>query len=264
MMAKINSFFQRKQTLSDNEIKAALNKIRAEYNKYIVTFYKSAALKEEFEYRYRNACIESRDIEIFLKEEIVVVKSLFAHQNDLRKEKMAAEEKQRLNDARKSQPDFADRVLEKLKKKMLVYPPLKIHQEASYEIEHLYGAINQFEKRYWPQIDRFIQENRNWALRGEKRDFNNELWRFTPSGEDGIPVILEKYCLLLNSQAATLKEISFEAQQCMKEAAFLLNDILWSCKEIASKGIDNSYIEKSLNFVQNVINDFRIKDLKTR
>lgn len=177
---------------------------------------------------------------------------------------MAEAEIARLKDRRKGQPDFADKVLEQFKKKISAYPRLRIHPEASYEIEHLYGAISQFEKLYWPALDKFISENRTWALRGEFRDFNNELWRFTPSGDKGIPIVLEKYCLLLDSPSITLKEKSIEAQQCIKEAAFILNDIVWSCKEIMKKGIDGANIEKSLDFVQNIISDFRIKELKNR
>ncbi|MBN2658225.1 MAG: hypothetical protein JXR86_14290 [Spirochaetales bacterium] len=263
-MAVLKPFSRRKQKLSEKEIEAALSKIRGEYDKYIVTFHKSAALKDEFERRYRNALIESRDLENFLNEEIVAVKSIFHHQNQLKKDQLAQIEKARLKEKRKEQPDFADRVLEQFKQKITAYPRIKIHNDASYEIEHLYGAISQFEKLHWPVLDNFIAEHRSWALRGENSDFNTELWRFTPSGDKGIPIVLEKYCLLLDSRTVTLKEKSIEAQQCIKSAAFILNDILWCCKEIMKKGIDGSNIEKSLDFVQNIISDFRIKDLTNR
>ena len=78
-----------------------------------------------------------------------------------------------------------NRLINAEEKKIVAYPSLKIHKEASYEIEHLYGAIILFEREYWPPLDRFISEHRGWALRGEKRDFNNEIWRFIPSGERG-------------------------------------------------------------------------------
>jgi len=263
-MAAINPFTRRKQKLSEKEVEAALSKIRAEYDKYIVTFHKSARLKEEFERRYHNARIEFRDLENFLKEEIAAVKAIFSHQSQLKKEQMAEAEKARLKEQRKNQPDFADRVLEQFKKKITAYPPLQVHREASYEVQHLYGAIYKFEKMYWPVLDRFIAEHRSWALRGERRDFNNELWRFTPSGDNGLPVVLEKYCLLLDSPNVPLKEKLREAQQCIKEAAFLLNDIVRCCKEIMKRGIDGTNIEKSLDFVQNIINDFRIRDFRDR
>lgn len=263
-MAIINPFSRNKQKLKKNEIESALSKIRAEYDKYIVTYHKPATLKEAFERRYKNAQIESMDMTRFLSEEIAAVQSIFTHQDKMDKERKAETEQVRLKEMRKGQPDFADRVLEKLKNKMLAYPSLNFHKEASYEITHLYGAMREFEKCHWPPLDRFIRDNGSWALRGEKKDFNTELWRFVPSGDGSVPLILERYFLMLNATDVPLKEISIEAQQCIKQAAFLLNDIIWSCNQIIRKGIDGSNIEKNLKFVQNIIDDFRIKDLKDR
>lgn len=263
-MAQLNPFARRKQKLSQKEIDSVLHKIRAEYDKYIVTYHKSAALKEEFERRLRIALIESRDMERFLSEEIAAVRSIYELQEELDRKQMAAREKSRLKALRKEQPDFADKVLEELKSRITAYPKLNVHREASYEIVHLYGAIEEFERKHWPEIDRFIGEYRSWALKGERKDFNLLLWRFVPAAEGKVPPILEKYCLLLDSPDKPLKELNFEAQQCIKEAAFLLNDILWSVKQIISQGIDGRNIEKNLDFVQNVINDFRIRDLKNR
>jgi len=260
----INPFAKRKQKLKKSEIEATIDKIRSEYDKYIVTFHKPALLKQEFERRYKNAQIEYMDMERFLKEEIIAVKSIFNNQEKIEKDKITKSEKDRMRTLRKNQPDFADKVLEKLKKKIIAYPPLNFHKDASYEIIHLYGALREFERQYWPSLDNFISENKSWALRGEKRDYNNELWRFLPSGENGIPVILERYYLMLNSKNTTLKDISREAQECMKSAAFLLNDIIWSCNHIIKKGIDSTNIDQSLKFVQNIVDDFRIKDLKNR
>ena len=260
----MNPFSKRKQRLKKEEIEAAFIKICAEYDKYIVTFLKSATLKHAFERRYRNALIESMDMERFLREEIFAVKSLFVHEQDLEKERSADLERERQKQLRKNQPDFADKVLQQFKDKIIVYPPLSFHKQASYEIIHLYGAIGEFEKNHWPLLDQFISDNQSWALRGEKKDFNNILWRFIPSGENRIPVELERYNLLLNSSETSLRDISREAQQCIKKAAFLLNDIVLSCNSIIRSGIDSSNIEKNLNFVQNIIIDFRIKDLKSQ
>lgn len=264
IVVTMNPFAKRKQKLKKSEIEAAINKIQSEYDKYIVTFHKPARLKQEFEWRYTNAQIEHMDMERFLKEEIAAVMAIYDHQKKIEKDKIAKIEHERVKKIRKNQPDFADTVLEKLKAKIVAYPPLKFHKDASYEITHLYGAIGKFEEEYWPALDRFISENQNWALRGEKIDFNNEIWRFLPSGEDGVPVILERYYLMLNSTNSTLKEISRESQECMKNAAFLLNEIIWSCNHIIKKGIDSSNIDQSLKFVQNIVIDFRIKDLKNR
>ncbi|MBI9099619.1 MAG: hypothetical protein JEY91_14160 [Spirochaetaceae bacterium] len=257
-------FPKRKQKLKKPEIDAVIDKIRGEYDKYIVTFHKPATLKQAFENRYRTALIEGMDIERFLNEEIAAVQSIFIHQKKIDKEKKTEQEKERQKALRKNQPDFADQVLKKLKDKIIVYPALKFHKDASYEITHLYGAIWKFEKQHWPSIDNFISENQSWALRGEKKDFNNEIWRFIPSGENGIPVVLERYYFMLNRSDTPLKEISYEAQQCIKQAAFLLNDILWSCNQIIKTGIDSNIIEKNLIYVQNIVEDFRIKDLKNR
>lgn len=260
----MNPFAKRKQKLKKIEIDAVIKKIRSEYDKYIVTFHKPATLKQGFENRYKNAQIQYMDMERFLREEIAAVQSIFALQKKKEKHRFNEIEQERLKALKKGQPDFADKVLEKLKNKIISYPPLEFHKDASYEITHLYGAIREFEQNHWPILDRFISENKSWALRGEKKDFNNELWRFLPSGENGIPLVLERYHLMLNSTDIMLKDISREAQECLKQAAFLLNDILWSCNSIIKKGIDGSIIEKDLIFVQNIIEDFRIKDLKNR
>lgn len=260
----MNPFVKHKHKLKQQEIDAAITKIRDEYDKYIVTFHKAMTLKVSFERRYTEARIHSVDMERFLSEEIVAVKSLFVHQKKIDDGKNAEAERERLKQLRKSRPDFADKILKQLKDKVMVYPSLKFHEDASYEIIHLYGAIQFFEQQHWPALDHFISEHQSWALRGEKKDFNNELWRFLPSGENHIPVELERYCILLNSTNIPLNEISAEARQCLKKAAFLLNDIVWSCNTIISKGIDSTLIEQNLNFVQTLIEDFRIKDLKNR
>ncbi len=260
----INPFAKRKQKLKKTEIDAAINKIRSEYDKYIVTFHKPAQLKQEFEWRYKNAQIEHMDMERFLKEEIEAVMAIFDHQKQKEKKLLGERERERIKALKKRQPDFADKVLEKLKSKIITYPPLSFHKDASYEIVHLYGAIREFEHQHWPPLDNFISENKSWALRGEKKDFNNELWRFIPSGEKKIPLVLERYHLMLDSTDVTLKDISREAQECLKRAAFLLNDVLWSCNGIIKKGIDGTHIEKDLKYVQNIVEDFRIKDLKNR
>nr|MDA3810366.1 hypothetical protein [Spirochaetaceae bacterium] len=145
-----------------------------------------------------------------------------------------------------------------------VYPSLKFHKDASYEIIHLYGAIREFDKHHWPQLDHFLSENQSWALRDDKKDFNNVIWRFLPAGENQIPPILERYNTLLDSTDIPMRDISREAQNCLKEAAFLLNDIIWSCNNIIRKGIDSTIIEKDLNFVENIVNDFRINEMKNR
>jgi|GEM_PF-562184 len=260
----INLFSKKKQKLKKHEIEATIDKIREEYDKYIVTFHKPLSLKNAFERRYTEAKIHEVDMERFLGEEIAAIKSIYLHQNKLDKDKKDDEERARLKHQRKSQPDFADKVLQKLKDKITVYPPLRFHKDASYEIVHLYGAIREFESQHWPPLDHFISEHQSWALRGDRKDFNNDLWRFLPAGDTLIPPILERYKLLLDSTDVPLRDITREAQHCLKEAAFLLNDILWSCNNIIKKGIAGENIEKNLDFVQNVINDFRIKDLKNR
>ncbi|MCP4160840.1 MAG: hypothetical protein GY760_12270 [Deltaproteobacteria bacterium] len=260
----MNPLSRRKQKLSKKEIDSAIRKISAEYDKYIVTYQKSTSLKNAFERRCSEAIFISTDMERFLGEEIAAVKSLFDYQEKLLKERVEEQEKLRIKEIRKSQPDFADRILKKLKEKMIAYPPLKIHNDASYEIIHLYGAINNFDRLYWPKLDHFISDNQSWGFREDKKDFNNEIWRFVPSGPNRVPPVLEHYCLLLNSKKPKLREISTEAQQCIKRAAFLLNGIVDSCNSIIKTGIDGGLIKKDLEYIQNIILDFRIKDFKQK
>ncbi len=259
---KLNALFKRKQKLNRVEIDSTIQKIRAEYDKFIITFHKPISVKSNFEQRYKEALIHSIDMERFLRDEIYVVKSIYENEKNLEKNRLIELEIERKNKIRRTQPDFADRILKELKDKVTVYPSVSIHKDASYEIIHLYGAINYFEKHHWPQLDKFIEKSQNWALRGEKKDFNNEIWRFISSEPDCIPQVLERYVILLNSTSPTLKEVTREAQECIKKAAFLLNDIASRCQIMIKKGVDSSEIEKHLDFVLQIIDDFRIKDFK--
>ena len=145
------------------------------------------ALKRAFQERYRNILEVSGDMERFLKEEMFAVQALFLKQSDRENGEKGTPEQGRQKQSPTRQPDFADRELKTLTDRIHAYPPLNFHEDASDEIIHLYGAIREFEGNHWPQLDRFINEDRSRERRGEDKDYNNLISRFTPTGEGNIP-----------------------------------------------------------------------------
>lgn len=245
--------------LSKEEIAKTLKKIRKQYNDYIVTNMKSSKAKEEFEKRYFFAAKYKENMSVFFKNEIQILNGLLKLEEEKMQKKL--EDQQLINRRRERAKNgsFADRVLKELEERIKLYPEVKITEEASSEVRKLYGALRVFEDRYWNALSRYIKTA---TPMGRMIDhLENDLWQLIGT-EQRNPPVLDKYVFLLERPDVDLKAVSYAEQECMKQAAFFLNELLElyrrSTMEVSAPGnaIDG------YNYISQVVFDFRLTELK--
>ena len=114
------------KSLTAQEIQNAVEKIRKGYDDYIIRYIKPPRLRQGFENRYWEALQSRVDISAFLKAEIEVLQELMAKE----------EERKSVEDAKKIQKEnivpekknFADRIIEELKGRIIEYPDAPLPQ----------------------------------------------------------------------------------------------------------------------------------------
>lgn len=245
--------------LSREEIAKTLKKIRKEYNNYIVTYMKPSRAKDEFENRYYFAAKYKESMPAFFKNEIMILNDLIQLERDKKAQKDRDLQMAQKRRERAIHGGFADKVLKELEDRIKDYPSINITDNASPEIRKLFGALKLFEDRYWNSLSRYIRSS---SSMGRMIDhLENDLWLLIGSVKRNSPV-LDKYIFLLERPEQDLKAISFAEQACMKQVAFLLNDIL----ELYRKGMENSTPPKSAadgyNYISQIVFNFRLADLK--
>ncbi len=107
----------KKKKLSTDEIGRAVQKVRAQYNDYIIRYTKPPSIKDDFEFRYAQAKRIHADIPSFLHAEISVLNELVQREEQKKRQKPAKTEK-------KKGPDFADRIMEQHRQQIEKYPDL--------------------------------------------------------------------------------------------------------------------------------------------
>ena len=131
--------------LTPGEITGAVEKIRKKYDTYVSKFFKPRTLKEAFEERYIRALRSGVDISSFLLAEISAIEELID-----REEKRIAQEPVK-PDPQKQQ-SFADRVLEENRQRIIKYPDISFHNDASEETRRLLGALSDLLRERWQGI----------------------------------------------------------------------------------------------------------------
>ena len=239
--------------MSKHEILATSEKIREKYQKYIDFYHKSSNVLLDFERRYTQAVLSGMNLELFIKDEIIIIDTL----NRREEEKLQAEHKPEIK-----RESYADRVINEYRARMEKYPKISLHVQALPDIVYLYGALNEFEKNYWSQLS--IQLGVSLpALRNSKLvEVEHSMYRLTNIGKSGIPSSLEKYRRMMQEKPLPVKQVESESQSLIKDAAFLLHEIKKMIMDTIKKGNSTPLLEKSLELIQNIINDFRLKDIK--
>lgn len=245
--------------LSKEEIAKTLKKIRKQYNDYIVSYMKTSHAKDEFEKRYFFAAKYKENMSRFFKNEIDILSGLLKLEEEKRKQQESDNQLVQRRRDRSKNGDFADRVMRELEERIKLYPEVKITEEASTEVRKLYGALRVFEDRYWNSISRYIKTA---TPMGRMIDhLENDLWQLVGT-EQRNPPVLDKYIFLLERQDNDLKAISYAEQECMKQVAFFLNELLdlyrRSILEVPppGKAIDG------YNYISQLVFNFRLADLR--
>ncbi|HEQ71699.1 MAG TPA: hypothetical protein ENN69_04345 [Spirochaetia bacterium] len=249
--------------LTPTEIKDTVNKIRKKYDEYNYKFFKSTVHKKNFESRYLAALKNGVDISTFLLAEIGAVEEL-----------LKREEEKLLTKPPRPQPavkvDFADKIIEEYRKRILGYPDVAFHGDAKEEVRRLYGALNKLEQEYWPELYAVLRNTMYSLNTKTMMNMETQLHNLGGSGKEGIAPRLERYAACLNRFPRDYALIEKEEKDYILEAAFLLHELCEILETVKEKyetvlsDTEKTKLDEILNYVTQMISDFRLKDLKRR
>ncbi len=243
--------------LTDLEIERAVNRIRSEYDHYIVHFLRTPDAKKKFDERYEEALRSRIDLATFLSAEIQVVRTLIER----------AEAKGNLSAGNpapkpKAVVSYADRIVEQLQARIKHYPALGLpeHPEKSPDVDKLYGTLRWFRKELWDVLyPVFLGKCPSPGLFLADTD----LGALTLQG-DKWPKDIEAYWALLNGDAE-LSQIARAQNRCLFLGAQLLHrveillDIATKTDSITKE--EMAVVHKAQAFCRRVLNDFRLNNI---
>ncbi|MBN1798298.1 MAG: hypothetical protein JW822_06960 [Spirochaetales bacterium] len=248
--------------LTPSEITDVVAKIRKKYDEYHYKFFKSLSYKREFEKRYLAALKNNVDISSFLLAEISAIKELIKRAE----EKYLNKEIKTNNVKEKS---FADKVFEENKRKIMKYNDLNFHKDANEEIRRLFGALNTLEQEYWPNLYPALKSTGYSLNTKTMMNLENQLHELGGSGKEGISPKLERYVTRLNHFPRDYSMVDKEEKNYILETAFLLHDVANVIETVKEKNNvlseeNREKLDFVLDYVANVINDFRLKEFKKK
>jgi len=250
------------RSLSEEEVEQAIRKIRQMYDDYIVTYLKPFTLKQAFEDRYFDARKKRIGLDRFILDEMEVVRHLRRQEEEKIAEKEARRD-ERLEKRTRSVTEYAEQLFEQFREQIAKYPELPFHERASNELRRLFGALDLFEKEYWPPLDRVLRKLYPSFYNNPAAGLEPRIHALT-SGAGHSPPRLSRYQSLLDRFPKRQKDAEWEEKQLLLECAHLLHsvsDVIASIdKELPAEA--RKEVEKTADFVHTLIADFRMKDLK--
>jgi hypothetical protein len=249
--------------LTPTEIKETVEKIRRKYNEYNYKYFKSNRHKRNFESRYHDALKSGVDISSFLLAEISAITEILKREE----EKVMTKKIERKPDERKS---IADQVVEENRKKIDKYHANEIHPDANDEVRRLLGALHALEQEYWPTLYNVLRNTMYSLNTKTMMNIETQLHALGGSGKDGIATRLERYIARLARFPRDYTMIDKEEKDYILESAFLLHEleeILASAREKYGTTLNTDEKDQLLEvhkYVNAIITDFRLKDLKRR
>ncbi|MBN2738394.1 MAG: hypothetical protein JXR70_15535 [Spirochaetales bacterium] len=247
--------------LSAEEISQVISKIREKYDFYCKHFFKASKIRQAFEQRYISTLKSGMDVSNFLLAEISVIEELIEKEET----KIAAKNQNKIE----KKVSIADKVMEEHKKRIEKYPEINIHRDGNPEIKKLLGALNQFHDNQYLNIHSIM---RPYAMSSQVRELNNlenrlrSLAYMTP---DNLPTRLSHYKAELTRFPRNYQAIQREEKDYIVESAFFLHDLNNLLLQLLEEGSiikekEKSEIAPIQIKVQEIISDFRLKDLKKR
>ena len=197
--------------------------------------------------------------------------------------------KKQLTKKVQNQPDTADKIMEENRKRWIKYPRIQLAEDADEEIERLMGMMRSLINNYWPAITAIFKNNNQSNTRSLINEFYHLL--LTKFDYKGKVPLAQNYIDSLRHVPKDYKRIDYKHRTLLTETAFLLNDIYSNFNEIIknekiptpnekmveSNVIDNIWYKKNFlnlknnegfkkvyDYLENVIIDFRIKDIKRK
>jgi len=248
--------FKRKKSdkLTPKEVDAALVRIRKTYDDYIITYMTPIDEKTAFEDRYIDALHARVDLTRFISDEVAYLQTLIQKGEDKR-----ARQPEPVRQTPGLKKSFADKIMEELERKIASYPEIFLHDDASVEVKKLYGALRELDLKYWNTMAEFIRKVHSSTV---SYNLENRLIRMTTVSGDSVPPELDRYLFLLKQKGRYSSELFRESQECIKRASFFLHELRHILLECQDRGLMDEKVEIGYNYVENIISDFRLKDLK--
>jgi len=246
--------------LTSQEIDRTVDRIRSEYDHYIVHFLKTPDAKRRFEDRYALALRHRTDLTAFLGAEMQAVKTLV---EQAREEAALPPPPEKATAHRRT--SYADQVLEQLQARIKDYPDLGLpyHPEKSPDVDKLYGTLRWFRKEIWDVLyPLFLTKCASPALFVADTD----LGALTLQG-DKWPKEIEAYWALLNGKAE-LSQVARAQNRCLLQGAQLLVRIKRILDSAAGEkvltALERDYVKRAQAFCDRVLSDFRLRELAAR
>ena len=240
-------------------IRVILDRLVSDYERLIFDYALNPGLLESLNKRIRHAESTGRDPEKFLGEEIKTFKEL---------ENKAVENKRiesTINETRRRRlagETFADKILNEYKMRIEHYPSVYIHQHADPEICKLYGAMRLLDKSHWNALTSYLKRVYPRAGQLDRTNIEQGFWRLISTREGRLPEELEPYRRALAAPISSQKDRIREGREAIKMVAFFLHDLL----EIYERGVaivtPQPEVRDAIDFVYEIMNNFRIGDLK--
>jgi tetratricopeptide (TPR) repeat protein len=251
-----------RRRLSPSEIDKTVEKIRRRYREYAERFGKSDSAGQAFDERYY-AALRSRnsDLATFVVAEAGAVEELFQRAEE-------EQRKARESDARPAvrHSGAADRMISGFKQRIAKYPKIPVHAEANEDVSRLYGALWVIDRELWPPVDRLFRTIYPSFQAGPRNDLESRLYGLTSSQNGRLPSALERYQYLLQRTPKDYTEVEKEQHRCILEASFFLHDLLDALHNLrwekSTHTTQTGDVDRGIEFVKGVIDDFRLRDLK--
>jgi hypothetical protein len=272
--------------LSEHEIEKTIKKIKDKYNTLIKDFNKPRSILKSFEDRFIDVLKKNQDVSKFLIGEIEAIEEF--HNKEIQKKEESKKIKADF-EKRKGEKSFVDRIFEENVMKIQKYPSAFINEKADEDIQKLIGAIREFITKYFPALPIIFDSQIYHSIKNYLSAFHHKII-LKYNYRDEVP-IARTYISALEKIPIDTKKVEYEYYFILKESAFILNDFYDYMKNlfrsnkipdtdqiinISSSELDNELaknfkgltvkqsFDKIFNYLENMIIDFRIKDIKKK
>ncbi len=278
----------KRKKLTNKEIDQLVEKIRSLYDDYMVKFIQGRTSRDGFERRYLDALKSRIDLQRFLQVELKMVQQLIAREEqelDRTEAESYARDKGRSGAQKEGEGsenkgdgvsggdprgkgDFADRVIEQMQRKAEKYPPAGLDNSEVWEVDHLFGGLQKFERELWPPIDRVYRRLYPSRYDGPRLTLESKLLELAEARMGGVPQILHTLQLLMGRFPRNYREIEWEKKHTILKAAFFLHNLRGELEKLRQESYlseeDRRAVHSALEYVDMLIEDFRLKDLKEK
>ena len=262
-----------------NKIDLMLKEIRKDYERLSREYSRPESLRMQFELRYHDAVEYRLNLLTFLEAEKEAVDDLLRQaetpKEDKKSRRPETAPQQRTAAASASKTSvsggeerisFADKLIKEFAERIEKYPEIIIHPDAAFEMKKLFGALSCIEKDYWGVIDRVLRNYSGSRRFRDSIDLEPEINRLCSAGLDGLPSALGTYYRMLERVPRDYSEIEREEKRCLISAAGLLKKLQTEIIRALDAGAAASeeemgWIREAGDYLEGMINDFRLKDL---